>query len=189
MPVHSPRNQNLTLTTKHTTYLSTQPLQTLRCVQKKAQQITWSTHQSKTLLLHCFLPAASKRTLPLVPRQHNWATLTRTVELEAHRPLVCHVLEHAVRCTKAVHNSTSESCIWRHNARSVYFRKLMEKFYYSAATYKRTWDTRRNTKNFNLTMKNTEMTCIHVGHFKFHWQAVVNEVKFFCSTDGGEFLD
>jgi len=103
-----------------TTHLNTQPLQTLRCVQKKAQQITGLTHQSRTPLFHWFLPAAFKRFLPLASRQHNWATLTRTARLEANRPLLCHVLEHAVRCTKAVQNSTAESCIWRHKARSVY---------------------------------------------------------------------
>jgi len=103
-----------------TTYLSTQPLQILRYVQKKARQITGLTHQSKTLQLHCFLPAAFERALPLASRQHNWATLTRTAELEANRPLLCHVLEHAIRCTKDAQNSTAESCIWRHNARSVY---------------------------------------------------------------------
>jgi len=118
-----------------TTYLSTQPLQTLRCVQKKAQQITKLTHQSKTLLLHCFLPYVSKQALPLASRQHNWATLTRTAEHEANRPLLCHVLEHSVLCTKAVQNRTAESCIWRHNARSVYLRNFIEKFYYSVATY------------------------------------------------------
>jgi len=119
-----------------TTHLSTQPLQILRRVQKKAQQITGLTHQSKTLLFHWFLPAAFKRALPLASRQHNWATLTPTAELEANRPLLCHVLEHAVPCIKAVQNSTAESCIWRHNARSVYLRDFMEKFCYSVATYK-----------------------------------------------------
>jgi len=119
-----------------TTHLSTQPLQILRRVQKKAQQITGLTHQSKTLLFHWFLPAAFKRALPLASRQHNWATLTPTAELEANRPLLCHVLEHAVPCIKAVQNSTAESCIWRHDARSVYLRDFMEKFCYSVATYK-----------------------------------------------------
>lgn len=160
-----------------TTHLSTQPPQILRCVQKKAQQITGLTHQSKTLLFHWFLPAAFKRALPLASRQHNWATLTRTAELEANRPLLCHVLEHAARCTKAVQNSTAESCICRHSARSVYLSELMEKFCYSVTAYKRTWPTRRNTKNSNLTTKNTEMVCIRVGQFKSQWRAVVNMIK------------
>jgi hypothetical protein len=151
------------------TYLSTQPLQTPRCVQKKAHQITGLTHQSKTLLLHRFLAAAFKTALPLASRQRNWVALTRTAELEANRLLLCHVLEHAVRCTKAVQNSTAESCIWRHKVRSFYLRKFMEKFYYSVATYKRTWATRLITKNSNLTMKNTEMVCILAGQ----WRAVV----------------
>jgi hypothetical protein len=83
-----------------TAYLSTPPLQTLCCVQKKAQQITELTHQSKTLLLHCFsyLLHSSK---PYLSRRGNATErLTRTAKLEANRPLMCHVLEHAVRCTQ-----------------------------------------------------------------------------------------
>lgn len=159
-----------------TTYLSTQPLQTLRCVQNKTQQITGLTHQSKTLLLHCSLPATFKRPLPLASLQHDWTTHSHSrasgkPSTSVPRTGTCCSLHQGCpnQYRGLLHLTTQRTL-------SV-FKKFMEKFCLSVATYKRTWATRRNTKNSNLTMKNTDTVCFRVGQFKSQWRAVLNTVK------------